>query len=65
MTLTTLITVNAFLDLAVVLAVLAVIRFAHRLPAHQDLGETAHPSQPISLRLALASDEADELSRAA
>jgi hypothetical protein len=65
MTHTTLITVNAVLDLAAVLAVFAIVRFTHRLHRHDRAGETLHPSQPLPLRLALPADEADELSRAA
>ncbi len=65
MTQTTLITVNAVLDLALVLAIFAVIRFTHLLDRHDLRGETLHPSQPLPLRLALPADEAEELSRAA
>ena len=55
MTHTTLITVNAVLDLAVVLAIFAVVRFTHRLDRHDRRGETLHPSQPLPLHLALPS----------
>ena len=55
MTHTTLITVNAVLDLAVVLAVFAIVWATHRL----------QPLRPIPLHLALPADEAEELSRAA
>jgi hypothetical protein len=55
MTHTTLITVNAMLDLLAVLAVFAIVWFTHRL----------RPRQPIPLHLALPADEAEELSRAA
>ncbi len=65
MTQTTLITMNAVLDLAVVLAVFAIVRFTHRLHLYDRHGETLHPSQPLPLRLALPADEADELSQAA
>ena len=65
MTHTTLITVNAVLDLAVVLAVFAVVRFTHRLQRHDRQGETLHPSQPLPRRLALPADEAEDLSQAA
>ena len=65
MTQTTLITLNAVLDLAIVLAILALVRFAHRLDRHDRRGETLHPSQPIPLHLTLPADEVGELSRAA
>jgi hypothetical protein len=65
MTQTTLITVNALLDLAVVLAIFAIVRFTHVLHRHDHRGETVHPSQPIPLRLALSADEVEELSQAA
>jgi hypothetical protein len=65
MTQTTLITVNALLDLAVVLAIFAIVRFTHVLHRHDHLGETIHPSQPIPLRLALPAEEVGELSQAA
>ena len=65
MTHTTLITVNAVLDLAVVLAVFAIVRFTHRLQRDDRQGETLHPSQPLPLRLALPADEAEDLSQAA
>jgi len=65
MTHTALITVNAVLDLAVVLAVFAIVRFTHVLHRHDQHGETVHPSQPIPLRLALSADEVEELSQAA
>lgn len=65
MTLTTIIILNAILDLAVVLAVFAVVRFTHRLHRYEHRPETLHPSQPIPLSLALPQDEAGELARAA
>ena len=65
MTNTTIITLNAVLDLAVVLAVFAIVRFTHLLTRHDHRGETFHPSQPIPLRLALSADEVEELSQAA
>jgi hypothetical protein len=65
MTYTTLITVNALLDLAVVLAIFAVVRFAHRLHLREHPGEPLHLSQPIPLRLALPDHEAEKLSKAA
>jgi HAMP domain-containing protein len=65
MTHTTLITVNAVLDLAVVLAVFAIVRFTHRLHRLDHHGETLHLSQPLPLRLALPADEVEELSNAA
>lgn len=58
------IALNAVLDLALVLAVLAVVRFAHRL--HDEARpETVHPSQPIPLHIALPAHGLDELARAA
>ena len=65
MTHTTLITVNAVLDLAVVLAVFAIVRFTHRLHRHDHHSETLHLAPPLPLRLALPADEAEELSKAA
>jgi hypothetical protein len=65
MTQTTLITLNAILDLAVVLAVVALVRLTHRIDRHDRRGETLHPMQPIPLHMALPADEAGELSRAA
>lgn len=65
MTLTTLIALNAALDLAVVLAVIAIVRFTHRLH-HQDVRpETLHPSQPLPISVVLTHREADELAKAA
>jgi hypothetical protein len=55
MTHTTITTVNAVLDLLVVLAVFAIVWLTHRL----------QPSQPIQLRLASPADRAEDLSRAA
>ena len=65
MTHTTMITVNAVLDLAVVLAVFAIVRLTHRLDRHDRHSETLHPSRPIPLHLALPADEVGELSSAA
>jgi hypothetical protein len=65
MTQTTLITLNAILDLAVVLAILALVRFTHVLDRQDRRGENLHPTQPIPLHLALPADEVGELSRAA
>jgi hypothetical protein len=62
MTSTTLITVNALLDLAALLAVFAILRLTHR---HDRPAESRHLSQPIPLHLVLPADEAEELSRAA
>jgi hypothetical protein len=59
------ITVNAVLDLAVVLAIFAIVRFTHRLDRHDRRGRTLHPSQPVPLHLALPADEVGELSNAA
>ena len=65
MTITTLLTVNALLDLAAVITVFAIVRLTHRLDRHGPRAETVHPSQPIPLRLALPRDEAEELGKAA
>ncbi len=65
MNLTTIIILNAILDLAVVLAVFAVFRFTHRLHRYDRRPETLHPSQPIPLSLALPQDQAEELAVAA
>ena len=65
MTHTTMITVNAVLDLAVVLAIFVIVRLTHRLDRHDRRSETLHPSQPIPLHLALPADEVGELSSAA
>jgi hypothetical protein len=65
MNITTIITLNAILDLAAVLSVFALVRFTHRLHHHEVAPETVHPSQPIPLRLALPTDEAEELAEAA
>jgi len=65
MTQTTLITMNAVLDLALVVAIFAVVRLTHLLDRRDRRGETLHPSQPLPLHLALPADEAEELSRAA
>ena len=65
MTHTTMITVNAVLDLAVVLAIFAIVRLTHRVDRPDHRGETLHPSQPIPLHLALPADEVGELSSAA
>jgi hypothetical protein len=65
MSLTTIIILNAALDLTVVLAVFAVVRLTHRLHRYDHLPETIHPSQPIPLSLAIPQDEAEELARAA
>lgn len=62
MTSTTLITVNALLDLAALLAVFAIVWLTHRHPRR---AESRHLSQPIPLHLVLPADEAEELSRAA
>ncbi len=64
MSLTTIIILNAILDLAVVLAVFSVVRFTHRLHRYDHLPETLYPSQPIPLSLALP-HEAEELAEAA
>jgi hypothetical protein len=56
MTQTTIITLNAVLDLAVVLAVFAVVRFTHRLDRH----ERRLPTIPLAFEL-----PAEDLSQAA
>jgi hypothetical protein len=65
MNLTTIIILNAILDLAVVFAVFAVVRLTHRLHRYDHLPETLHPSQPIPLSLAIPQHEAEELAEAA
>jgi hypothetical protein len=65
MTHTTMITVNAVLDLAVVLGIFAIVRLTHRLDRHDQSGATLHPAQPIPLHLALPADEVGDLSNAA
>jgi hypothetical protein len=65
MSLTTTIILNAILDLAVVLAVFAVVRFAHRLHRYERGAETVHLSEPLPLSLALPQPEAEELAEAA
>ena len=62
MTTTTALILNAFLGIAVILALGSVVRLAHRLRPSR--AETLHPSQPIPLRLA-AEDAERTLARAA
>lgn len=65
MTLTTLIALNAILDLAVALAVVAIVRFTHLL--HHDDAQTEHLHlfRPLPLHVVLPPDEDDEVARAA
>ena len=65
MSLTTIIILNAILDLGVVLAMFGVVRFAHRLHRYDHLPETVHPSQPLPLALALPQNADEELAEAA
>jgi hypothetical protein len=65
MSLTTSILLNTILDLAVVLAIFAIVRLTHRLHRYEHRPETLHPSQPIPLRLALPREEAEGLAEAA
>lgn len=65
MTQTTLITLNAILDLAVVLAILAVVRFTHGLDRRDRRGAALSPIHPVAHPVKLPADEAGELSRAA
>jgi hypothetical protein len=60
MSLPTIIALNALLDLGVVLAILAVVRHTHRLHHHE-----ARPSLRPAHSIALVTDEAEELARAA
>jgi hypothetical protein len=62
MNLTTIIILNAILDLAVVLAVFAVVRFTHRLHLYDRHPETV---RALPLTLALPHDEVEELAEAA
>jgi hypothetical protein len=55
----------ALLDLAVVLALFAVVRLTHRLHLHEQRPETLLPSQPIPIHLALQAEETDGLAKAA
>jgi hypothetical protein len=65
MTLTALIALNAILDLAVVAAVFAVVWFTHHLHDHDARPESAHPSQPLPVRVVLTRRAADDLAQAA
>jgi hypothetical protein len=65
MTLPTLIPLIALLDLAVVLALFAVVRLTHRLHLYEQRPETLHPSQPIPLRLAVPREETNDLAEVA
>jgi len=65
MTPTTLIPLIAVLDLAVLLAIFAIVRFTHRLDRHDRRSATLQPSQPIPQHIALPADAVEELSRAA
>jgi hypothetical protein len=65
MNLTLLIVLNAALDLTALLAVLAIVRFTHRLHHHDTKPETIHPSQPLPLHIALPAEEIEELAEAA
>ncbi len=65
MTLTTLIAVNAVLDLAVVLAVLAIVRFMHRLDRGAARPESRRSPERFPTRHALSARDADELADAA
>jgi hypothetical protein len=62
MNMTTTLILNGFLGLAIVGALAAVVRLAHRLPHHAH-AETLHPSQPIPL--AVLEDDGDQLAQAA
>jgi hypothetical protein len=65
MTFTTLIALNAALDLAVVLAVFAIVYFTHRRRHDAVKPETILPSEIVPSRLRLPADEASELAEAA
>jgi hypothetical protein len=64
MTTTTAIIVNILLGIGIIGALALVVRLAHRIPEAART-ETLHPSQPLELRLALQTDEVDELARVA
>jgi hypothetical protein len=62
---TSVIALNATLDLVALVAVFAVVRFTRRLHRYDHRAETVLPSQPIARRLALADHEVEELAEAA
>jgi hypothetical protein len=65
MTFTTIIAINAVLDLAIVLALAAVVYLTHRHLHEAARPDTVHPSEPFLARVALPAHEAEELAEAA
>lgn len=64
MTPTTLITLNALLDLAVVVALFSIVRYMHRLHREPAI-ETARSTGPLPVHVVLTADEVRNLARAA
>ncbi len=65
MTLTTIIAINAVLDLAVVLALAAIVHLAHRWHHDATRPKTARSSGRLPAHAALSSNEAERLAEAA